>query len=161
MTGRSAHGRRRSPRSFVATRDVLRIVDANSNRTREALRVVEDILRFSLEDGRLAAALKAERHRVARFCDQVTGRGLKGLEARDTAGDPGRDSMSPSEGSRRNLYEILLSNFRRAEESLRVLEEVTKLVDVGLARSLKRTRFRVYDLEKACMIRMERRLAKN
>jgi len=145
----------------MVDRDVLRIVDANSNRTREALRVVEDILRFSLEDGRMAGALKAERHRVGRYCDQVLARGMRGLGARDTAADPGRDSMSRGEATRRNLREVLLSNFRRAEESLRVLEEVTKLVDVGLARMLKRSRFRVYDLEKTCMSRMERRLAKN
>jgi thiamine-phosphate pyrophosphorylase len=145
----------------MADRDVLRIIDANSNRTREALRVVEDILRFSLEDGRLAAALKDERHRVGRTCDLMLARGLKGLRARDTARDPGRGSMSPGEASRRNLSEILLANFRRAEESLRVLEEVAKLVDVRLATALKRSRFRVYDLEKTCLARMERRLAKN
>jgi thiamine-phosphate pyrophosphorylase len=69
--------------------------------------------------------------------------------------------MSPGEASRRNLREILLANFRRAEESLRVLEEVAKLVDVKMARTLKRSRFRVYDLEKACLTRMERRLVKD
>ena len=145
----------------MADRDVLRIIDANSNRTREALRVVEDILRFSLEDGRLASALKDERHKVGRTCDLMLRRGLKGLAARDTAGDPGRTSMSPGEASRRNLLDILIANFRRAEESLRVLEEVAKLVDVKLAGVLKRSRFRVYDLEKTCLARMERRLAKD
>jgi thiamine-phosphate pyrophosphorylase len=145
----------------MADRSILRIVDANSNRTREALRVVEDIVRFSLEDKGLATSLKDERHRIARYCDSLLKQHMKGLKARDTRTDPGRDSMSRSEATRRNLGELLVSNFRRAEESLRVLEEVTKLVDVRLPRMLKRSRFRVYELEKTCMIRMERRLAKD
>lgn len=159
MTGKSAPGKPKF-RSVVA-RDILRIVDANSNRTREALRVVEDILRFSLEDGPAAAALKDERHRVASACDLILRRGAGGLRARDTAGDPGRDSMTAGEASRGSLTETLLANFRRAEESLRVLEEIAKMVDVGLARRFKRSRFRVYDLEKACITRMERRLARH
>ena len=132
-------------------REVLRILDANANRTREALRVVEDVLRFSYREGRMASALKDERHRVGRYCDKLLRQGLRGLKARDTGADPGRDSMSSGEATKRNLEEILLSNFRRAEEGLRVLEETSKLVDVGLARMLKRSRFRVYDLERKCM----------
>jgi ThiD2 family len=161
LTGRKGHGKPSPTAARVANRDVLRIVDANSNRTREALRVVEDILRLSLEDGRMAGVLKAERHRVGKYCDQILAGGGQGLKARDTAGDPGRDSMSRGEATRRDLREVLVCNFRRAEESLRVLEEVTKLVDVGIARMLKRTRFRVYNLEQTCITRMERRLARN
>jgi hypothetical protein len=145
----------------MADEKILRIVDANSNRTREALRVVEDVLRFSLGDKRLAMSLKAERHKAAKYCDSILGRGMKGLKARDTITDPGRDSMSRSEATRRNLGEILVSNFRRAEESLRVLEEVAKLIDIKLARSFKRSRFRVYQLEKTCTASMERKFGKD
>ena len=140
---------------------VLRIIDANSNRTREALRVVEDILRFWREDGRLASALKQERHRVSGYCDRLLKEGLRGLEARDTTSDPGRDSMSTGEATRHDVTELLLCNFRRAEEGLRVLEEVTKLVDVGLSRHFKRSRFRVYELEKSSLAVMERERARD
>lgn len=39
-----------------------RILDANLNRAREALRVMEDIARFALNDAALSGELKAIRH---------------------------------------------------------------------------------------------------
>jgi thiamine-phosphate pyrophosphorylase len=135
---------------------LLRIVDANANRTREALRVVEDILRFWLEDGNLSRRLKRERHEISRSCDALLPQGLKGLGVRLTATDPGKGSMPASEARRRDVSELVVSNFRRAEEGLRVLEEVSKLVDVAACQRFKRARFRVYDLEQACVAAMER-----
>lgn len=145
----------------VLDRRALRIIDANSNRTREALRVVEDVLRFWHEKGTLSRRLKRERHKVAKYCDGLLGDHMKAMIARDTEADPGRDSMPRSEATRRNVKEILVSNFRRAEEGLRVLEELAKLADPETSRKLKRSRFAVYDLEKACMILVERRCAKD
>lgn len=142
-------------------RRTLRIIDANSNRTREALRVVEDVLRFWHERGVLSRRLKRERHKVARYCDALAGDHIKALGARDTKADPGRDSMPRSEATRRSVGEIVVSNFRRAEEGLRVLEEMAKLADPEASRKFKRSRFAVYELEKACMIFMERRRAKD
>src|SRR3954447_14256671 len=46
-------------------RDVLRILDANSNRAREALRVMEDSARFVLDDPPTCATLKQLRHDFA------------------------------------------------------------------------------------------------
>jgi len=138
-------------------KQALRIIDANSNRTREALRVVEDVVRFSWEDARLASKLKRERHLISRYCDTLLREHFKGLKARDTFRDPGRDSMTGTEGTRKSLEEILLGNFRRAEEGLRVLEEVSKLSGPASARRFKRARFRVYNLEKSCLLKLERR----
>ena len=131
--------------------DALRIIDANSNRTREALRVIEDIVRFRSEDARLTSRLKRERHVIARHCDHLLKHDRKGLRARQTSTDPGRDSMTRGEAHRADWTDVMISNFRRAEEGLRVLEEVSKLIDVGLSRHFKRSRFRVYRLEKECM----------
>jgi thiamine-phosphate pyrophosphorylase len=135
--------------------DALRIIDANCNRTREALRVVEDIVRFHKEKSSLARRLKKERHLISSYCDRTLKQDLKGLRARNTGTDPGRDTMTRGEAARGNWGEILTSNFRRAEEGLRVLEEVSKLLDVRLSRLFKRSRFRVYDLEKDCMLALE------
>ena len=44
---------------------VLRILDANANRAREALRVVEDYARFVLDDAALSGELKQLRHDLA------------------------------------------------------------------------------------------------
>jgi hypothetical protein len=41
---------------------VLRLIDANANRAREALRVVEDYCRFVLNDETLSGSLKSLRH---------------------------------------------------------------------------------------------------
>lgn len=141
----------------MTDRSALRIIDANCNRCREALRVVEDILRFYREDAGLASKLKRERHTISSSCDCLLKRNLRGLKARDTQRDPGRDSMSRGEAARQGWDDVLISNFRRAEESLRVLEEVAKLADVGLSRRFKRARFRVYALEKSCVSVLEGR----
>ena len=138
--------------------EIYRIIDANANRCREALRVIEDYMRFCHEDARIAARLKRERHRIASNCDAILRENLKGLKARRIATDPGRDSRLASEVERREWLDVLLSNFRRAEESLRVLEEVTKLIKPALSRRFKNSRFRVYDLEKTCLISLSKKL---
>lgn len=132
-----------------------RIVDANCNRVREAIRVIEDVLRFHVESSDLSALLKDERHEVRAACDAILRENLQGLRARDVPGDPGRDSMTDREAARADFKEILISNFRRAEEGLRVLEEVSKLADPALSLRFKRSRFRVYELEKSCLLAVE------
>ena len=47
------------------TTGVWRTLDASANRCAEALRVLEDVLRFALEDAHLARELKAVRHDLA------------------------------------------------------------------------------------------------
>ena len=44
---------------------LLRLLDANSNRAREALRVLEDYTRFVLDDDLLSSRLKNLRHELA------------------------------------------------------------------------------------------------
>ena len=53
----------------------LRILDANFNRAREALRVVEDYARFVLNDAAACGAIKQLRHELA----DVT-RGFRGAQ---------------------------------------------------------------------------------
>jgi hypothetical protein len=48
----------------VMEADILRIVDVNVNRLREALRVIEDYARFALDDGDAAGAVKHCRHEL-------------------------------------------------------------------------------------------------
>ena len=65
---------------------VLRIVDANLNRAREALRVVEDYARFVLDDGKLCGELKGLRHELAAATAPWADRAIL---SRDTPGDVG------------------------------------------------------------------------
>ena len=141
--------------------EIFRIIDANCNRVREAIRVIEDVLRVYIEDPGLSSALKDERHEVCAACDVVLKKNLDGLRARDVGTDPGRNSRTESEISRADWKDVLISNFRRAEEGLRVLEETAKLLDPELCQRFKRSRFRVYDLEKTCLLGLEGELGRD
>lgn len=100
-----------------------RLIDANLNRLREGIRVVEDIARYILDDFALASKLKNLRHRVrigdSSFCYEL-------LQNRDINNDILKDS-TPSERNRKYLSDIITANFKRSEESARVLEEIFKL----------------------------------
>lgn len=126
--------------------DLGRMLDASANRAREGLRVVEDYVRFVLDDPGLTRRLKEVRHRLA---EAVRGLGLDLLiGARDTAGDVGTHIMTASEQARENPRAVLTANFKRTGEALRSLEEYSKLADVWLAGRFEVLRYDVYTLEK-------------
>jgi thiamine-phosphate pyrophosphorylase len=123
---------------------VVRIIDVNANRCAEGLRVVEEIARFSSQDGELTGRLKEIRHEVRR----CVGRLAEGaLDHRDSAGDVGRGSATASELSRSTIAAVARANFARSEEALRVLEEFGKLIDESAACVFKSLRFTLYEVE--------------
>jgi len=132
----------------VKNKEMLRIIDANLNRLREALRVSEDIVRFSAEDRPATSKLKRIRHSV-----HETVSGSKALaypsliNSRDSAGDIGKQSIG-SELKRRGAIDLLGANMQRAKESARVLEECSKAIDKNASAAFKRIRFSIYDTEK-------------
>ncbi|MDX4012884.1 thiamine-phosphate pyrophosphorylase [Aliarcobacter skirrowii] len=118
----------------------LRIIDANLNRLREGIRVVEDIFRYVYNDKELSTKLKNLRHlaRVENFYEI--------LESRDVQNDVLRESIK-SEQNREDLNSILIANFKRAQESSRVLEELTKLSSIKDSENFKYIRYELYILE--------------
>jgi thiamine-phosphate pyrophosphorylase len=129
--------------------DLARILDASANRAREGLRVVEDYVRFALDDPGLTRRLKDVRHRLAE-----AERGLDPallLNSRETREDVGTHIMTASEQFRENPRAVLSANFKRIAEALRSLEEYSKLVDVWLAGRFEVLRYDVYTLEKLTM----------
>jgi len=126
------------------TKKAARIVDANLNRLTEGLKVVEDVVRFGLERKGLLRSIRALRTRIGADTRSLRKRVVSG---RDSERDTGRGDRF-DRTARRNLEDVLLANFKRAEESARVLEEVLKTTDAKLAGRLKAVRFRLYDLEK-------------
>ncbi|MAD42498.1 MAG: thiamine-phosphate pyrophosphorylase [Arcobacter sp.] len=118
----------------------LRLIDANLNRLREGIRVVEDIFRYIYNDKQTALKLKNLRH-LSRI-DIYT----KMLETRDVKNDVLRESIK-SEQNREDLYSILIANFKRAQESSRVLEEFCKLISVNDSENFKYIRYELYTLE--------------
>ena len=128
---------------------IFRIVDANLNRSREGLRVIEDIVRFYLDHAGLARSLKSVRHQLSRAVKQ----NRRLLVSRKVATDVGRE-YSSLERSRKDIRGLSVANFRRVEESLRVLEEVAKIAMPAKAAVFKRLRFRVYGLEQKVLSRV-------
>ncbi|MBM3322920.1 hypothetical protein FJY69_05540 [candidate division WOR-3 bacterium] len=126
-------------------RRISRIVDVNLNRLTEGLRVVEDVVRLGLEAPRLLSGIRALRARVSTETRALRRQAIAG---RDSKADPGRPDRF-DRTARRNLDDVLLANFKRAEEAARVLEEVLKVAEPKLAGKMKAVRFRLYDLEKA------------
>ncbi|HNC74729.1 MAG TPA: hypothetical protein PK362_07600 [Elusimicrobiota bacterium] len=126
---------------------VLRLLDANLNRAREGLRVLEDTARFRWDDRPMFQGLRRARHGL----DRITRRHYPALVAsRDAGADPGRRMAEPR---RRTDEGLVASNFRRAEEALRVLEEYGKVFAPAAAASFKRLRFELYRWEKSAATR--------
>lgn len=125
-----------------------RIIDANANRAREALRVMEDTARFALENAELSAGLKGLRHDL-RAALEAAGldRGLL-LASRDTPRDVGTGISTPAEGGRAGLRGSALAAGARLTEALRTIEESVKALGLD-AKTIEGLRYRAYDLERS------------
>jgi thiamine-phosphate pyrophosphorylase len=121
---------------------VVRLVDANLNRLKEGIRVIEDIARYHEDNGLLALKLKNLRHQC-----RIDEKYLELLSSRDSINDVLRPSTK-SEMNRTNIKDILIANYKRAQESARVLEETTKIWSSELAERFKNIRYELYTLEK-------------
>lgn len=140
-------------------RELIRTLDANFNRAREAMRVLEDVARFVWDDAALSSAMKEMRHDLRRAV-QETGATADALAwARDSARDVGRYLSAADEHDRSEVRDVVTANLRRAMEALRVMEEVAKLSRSQASRSFERLRYRVYDIEKRFLVAPERRRA--
>ncbi|MFG0307010.1 MAG: thiamine phosphate synthase [Phycisphaerales bacterium JB040] len=128
-----------------------RLLDANANRCAEGLRTLEDVARFVLDDAELSAEAKSVRHALRCLVRALAGPGL--IEARDTPGDVGTAISEPGERTRAGMHAIAEAAGNRACESLRVLEEASKVSSPGEAAALEALRYRVYGLQRAVCTR--------
>ena len=127
---------------------LYRVIDANLNRLKEGVRVIEDIARYVHNDKALATKLKEIRHQ-SRIDD------LQNLlNSRDSVNDVLRPTLS-SEMNRDSLESIIVANYKRAQESSRVLEELYKIVDPTLSENFKSLRYALYQLEKENLLSSE------
>lgn len=125
---------------------IFRILDANVNRAMEGLRVVEEVCRFILEDKALTLRLKELRADLKKAVLDIPKNEL--LKARAALTDVGGKLYTKSEKKRPSILSIYKSNIKRIEESVRVLEEFSKLIKSQLGKEFKSIRFALYDLEK-------------
>lgn len=117
-----------------------RVIDANLNRLKEGLRVVEDICRYGYDDADMSSKIKHLRHKAK--IDQSPY-----LEFRSVNTDVLKTSLE-LELDRSDLASVMIANLKRSEESARVLEECFKLFDTTLSELFKSIRYELYDIEK-------------
>ena len=120
---------------------LLRVIDANINRYKEGIRVVEDIYRYIYNNKEIAYKLKSLRHiNIPIDIKEL-------LSSRDSINDVLKTSTE-SEQNRENLENIILANIKRSQESARVLEELFKLIDIQTSEKFKNNRYSLYNIEK-------------
>jgi thiamine-phosphate pyrophosphorylase len=125
---------------------VLRLLDANGNRAREALRVLEDYARFVLNDVKLQAGLKSLRHD---FVQAIAPWSADAILHRDTPGDVGTGQKIASEFKRESLASVVTAAGKRLGEALRAIEEVLKTASAPAAGAVESLRYRFYSIEQA------------
>ncbi|TDT71978.1 thiamine-phosphate diphosphorylase [Hypnocyclicus thermotrophus] len=123
-----------------------RILDANVNRVAEGIRVIEDIARFDLEDKKLTDKLRNIRHILRKNFQNLD---KKFILARDSAHDIGKEISNLNDNDKKlDEIQIILANFKRVTEGLRVIEEITKLIDYKKSKIIENIRYESYYLEK-------------
>src|SRR5258705_5619249 len=123
----------------------LRILDANANRARGALRVLEDYARFSLNHDGLSEQLKHLRHDLAEILKPHLS---EAILHRDVEGDVGTEIKTDAETRRESINDVITAAGKRLTEALRVLEEVLKTIDSPAAARTEKLRYTAYTLDK-------------
>jgi thiamine-phosphate pyrophosphorylase len=123
-----------------------RIIDANFNRAREALRVIEDYCRFVMNCAGLSGRAKELRHRLSAVIAGIDeGRLLAG---RDTSGDIGIGQKADSAIERKNIKDTLTAACKRLPEALRVMAETIRCENPAVSERIEEIRYAGYTLEK-------------
>ena len=120
---------------------VARLIDANLDRAREGLRVIEDWCRFGLDRQDLVIPLKDWRQQLGQLHADCY------RQARSTATDPAAGLSHPAQQSRTDSTQVLKANASRVQEALRVIEEFARTGDAELARTAASVRYALYDHE--------------
>lgn len=135
----------------VNNKAIYRIIDANTNRLKEGLRVCEEVTRFVLNNKTYTLHLKTIRHQVDTIIRSLSIKNSPLIE-RDSQSDVGRKVTTKTEKARFDSADIFFANIQRVKESLRVLEEFTKLLNVEISMGFKELRYKIYEIEKKVYI---------
>lgn len=133
--------------SKVSDLKINRLLDAASNRASEAVRVVEDIVRFIFDDHILTEHWKVFRHNLNAVLQTFPVEMRLAFRQSDT--DVGSSITLSSETRRTNVADLLAANIARLQQSLRSLEEAAKLIDITAAQKIEGLRYRSYKLAEA------------
>ncbi len=131
------------------TNKIERLIDANFNRLREALRLLEDIQRYIFDNSELSYQFKDLRHKLTPLFN------INRLQYRDIEGDVAKTS-SKDELKRASIEDLINANFSRALESARVLEEAFKLTNTKHSQIAKEIRYTLYALQKKVILNLQK-----
>lgn len=135
-----------------------RIIDANINRACEAIRVLEDYCRFTLNHQKFSSELRQLRHELRKSLAVLD---EKLISARQANRDIGLTISQTSETSAKfSVRQILTANFKRVQEALRSIEENLAVSTSALSKTIERLRFQSYTLEKEIMSSVLKELPK-
>ncbi len=127
-------------------RAAYRIIDANFNRSREAIRVIEEFCRFALNSGPLTERARQIRHELSSAIGRLNAGRL--ISSRDTLGDVGVGKTVDGQLVRGELRDCFTAGCKRLTEALRVLAEMTQTQDRSVAETIENLRYTAYTLEK-------------
>ncbi len=120
---------------------IAQLIDANLDRAREGLRVIEDWCRFGLKKKDYAKDLKDWRQTLGTYHHEFY------KNARTTFQDPCIGISHPAQSTRITPEQIVSANASRVQEALRVIEEYTRNTDKLLSSEASSIRYKIYDLE--------------
>ncbi|MHC5109187.1 MAG: thiamine phosphate synthase [Planctomycetota bacterium] len=123
----------------------IRIIDANFNRAREALRVMEEYARFALNDGVITQSAKSLRHELRDVVQRALGDEMTHFRNIET--DVGTEARTSAEYHRDDLQGVAAAACKRLAEALRVVEEYGKMIGPDLAARVEQLRYSGYRLE--------------
>jgi thiamine-phosphate pyrophosphorylase len=127
-------------------RTTYRIIDANYNRAREALRTVEDYCRFTLNSTQFYDKAKELRHKLSGVLNRLDYVTL--LVNRDTRRDVGINRSVESQLSRIELRDCFIAGCKRLTEALRTIAEYARTIDSSVADDVENIRYAAYTFEK-------------
>ncbi len=120
---------------------IEQLIDANLDRGREGLRVIEEWCRFGLKNKELLVKLRDWRHQL----------GLNHQDsykkARSPLSDPGIGLTHPSQEKRLAPLQVVAANCSRVQEAMRVLEEFTRTSNPLLSKVASDIRYGIYEVE--------------
>jgi len=120
---------------------IYQIIDANLDRAREGLRVLEDWARFGLGENNYVTKIKNFR--------QILGKNHLEIykKTRNYIEDQSKGLTHLDQFNRKTTEQIISSNAGRVQEALRVVEEFSRLHNHELSKIASDMRYEIYTLE--------------
>jgi thiamine-phosphate pyrophosphorylase len=120
---------------------IAQLIDANLDRAREGLRIMEDWCRFGLKRSDFSIQIKDWRQQLGLHHHKIY------RKARLTSNDPAMGVSHPLQKVRPSPESVFIANSSRVQEALRVIEEFTRITDPKLCEIATKIRYETYEIE--------------